>query len=320
MILDLNGYEKDTGSWVCRKDGEWWVLFDENSGNRVILSFEDNPKHFKPATPMLIDFKISDYCPISCNYCYQGSTANGKHIERDNVRRILYDIKDAQVFEIALGGGEPTMCPEFLSIVEGLHYSGIKVNFTTKSMEWLENPIMVNRIMPLIGSFAFSVSNQYEIDRIVTILKYHNIGLNKFTVQLIPGACSTYAMESILKKCHQHDIRVTLLGFKETGRGMEYKTKYSKSFDESNWMNVIKKVNAEHKCPLIAIDTTLAARYEKELKESGIPEWLYHIQEGRYSAYIDGVQMKFGPSSYHLDKLIPYESSIEEMFDKIEEV
>ena len=78
--------------------------------------------------------------------------------------------------------------------------------------------------------------------------------------------------------------------------------------------------------PIIAIDTTLAAKYEDELHEENIAEYLYHIEEGKYSAYIDAVSMKFGPSSYHLDKLIDYperkyeRETIKELFAQIESV
>jgi hypothetical protein len=56
----------------------------------------------------------------------------------------------------------------------------------------------------------------------------------------------------------------------------------------------------------LAIDTTLAERYEHLLEKEGIPKYLYHIEEGKYSAYIDAVTKKFGPSSYHNDNLIDY--------------
>jgi hypothetical protein len=55
--------------------------------------------------------------------------------------------------------------------------------------------------------------------------------------------------------------------------------------------------------PRLSIDTTLANRYQKKLTELSIPKWLYHVEEGKYSMYIDAVENKYGPSSYHLDDL-----------------
>ena len=37
----------------------------------------------------------------------------------------------------------------------------------------------------------------------------------------------------------------------------------------------------------------------KEILASGLPSWLFHTQEGRYSLFIDAVTDEFGPSSYH---------------------
>lgn len=316
--------------YVCRKDGEWWTIFNRSTGNRVVLSFEPDPAPYKPLTPTLIDFSISDYCDIGCTYCYKGSTKNGAHMKSDDVYRFVSDIEQAEVFEVAIGGGEPTQCPHLIPILDSLNSAGIVANFTTKSIEWLENEITANEILPLIGAFAYSATETKTLDRIMAIFNYRNYDIDKFTVQIVPATMSKYKFKSLLEWCGKNHIRITLLGFKETGRGAEFKrtkikTTYDK-FDEEYWMEMIKEVHSEKIYPTIAIDTTLAAKYEDELHEENIAEYLYHIEEGKYSAYIDAVSMKFGPSSYHLDKLIDYperkyeRETIKELFAQIESV
>lgn len=327
--ISFDTYKPEYGGWVCRKDNEWWILYNQNSGNRAIFSFEDNPKPFRPTTPMLIDFKISDFCSHNCAYCYQGSTRQGNHIKSSDLYSFVDDIANAEVFEVAIGGGEPTECPSFISFLKYLKNERIVANFTTKSLDWLEDEKMANEVMPLIGAFAFSANNVQKIERILDIFKYRQYKREKFTVQLVPATLDKHTLKSILKFCHDNWIRVTLLGFKETGRGGEYKEVALKrnwnKFDESEWLNVISEMN-QSEVPNLAIDTTLAARYLDKLKEIGIPDWLYHVEEGRYSAYIDAVDMKFGPSSYHLDKLIAYErvrghdDTIKQLFAKIDPI
>lgn len=316
--------------YVCRKDGDWWTIFNRSTGNRVVLSFDHNPAPYKPLAPTLIDFSISDQCDIGCNYCYKGSTKNGAHMQYDDVYRFVSDIEQAEVFEVAIGGGEPTQCPHLIPLLTRLSDSGIVANFTTKSIEWLENETTANVILPLIGAFAYSATDIKPLDRILSIFKYRNYPINKFTVQIVPATLMKYKFKTILEWCGRNGIRITLLGFKETGRGAEFKrtkikTTYDK-FDEESWLEMIKEVHAEKIYPIIAIDTTLAAKYEDELHKENIAEYLYHIEEGKYSAYIDAVSMKFGPSSYHLDKLIDYperkyeRETIKELFAQIESV
>ena len=326
--VTFDKYEPDYSGWVCRKDGQWWTLYNKTSGNRAVFSFEDNPEPFKPETPMLIDFKISNFCSKNCAYCYQGSTKQGNHVDPQKLYSFASDIADAEVFEVAIGGGEPTECPYFVDFLGYLNRLGIVSNFTTKSMDWLENEKLADKIMPLIGAFAYSADNVNDLTRIVDIFKYRRYRMDKFTVQLIPATLNKFTLKSILKFCHDNYIRVTLLGFKETGRGGKYKEIALKrnwdKFDEELWLDLVKELYQASSLPRLAIDTTLAARYLDKLKETGIPDWLYHVEEGKYSAYIDAVDMKFGPSSYHLDKLIDYEGKsanvVRNLFAKIESV
>ena len=320
----------DRSACVCRKDGDWWTLYSKDTGNRVVLTFNDNAKEYKPLTPMLMDVKITDYCSHGCSYCYQGSTTEGKHMKESEEYSYASLIREAEVFEIAIGGGEPTQCPSFERFIRFVNNTGVIVNFTTKSTDWLEDEDRANKILPHIGAFAYSAGENSEssLDRIYTIFKYRKYDLKKFTVQVVPATLSKFQLENILKKCHQIGVRVTLLGFKETGRGLKFKeiaiNRQWNKFDETEWLRVIEELNQEKCLPRLSIDTTLASRYTAELKKSGIPDWLYHIEEGKYSMYMDFVNKLYGPSSYHLNKLAfytgPYDSDIKELFSQIEEV
>jgi len=92
---------------------------------------------------------------------------------------------------------------------------------------------------------------------------------------------------------------------------------------EEQIFDIIKELESNRKCPNISVDTTFAKRYEDKLKELGIPKYLYHIEEGKYSLYIDGVEDKYGSSSYHLDTLKSfgdniYNVDLEEIYKSVE--
>lgn len=321
-------YRPETGPYTCRKDGDWWTLYHTESGTRIVLSFEDNPTAFDPKTPMLMDVKITDFCTHGCAYCYQGSTPNGAHMNPEKIWSFANKVHDAKVFEIAIGGGEPTQFPSFAEFVKTVAEGGVSVNFTTRSTDWLEDESRANTILPYIGAFAFSADekNYATIERIYDIFKYRKYDTNKFTVQIVPAAINEHTFKTILKLCNRLNVRVTLLGFKDTGRGSAFKEIAIKrswnKFDEKSWIKSVAELNATHNCPVLSIDTTLAGRYENDIKDVGIPSWLYHITEGQYSMYIDLVAKKCGPSSYHLDRLIDVNDNddIESMFNRIEQI
>lgn len=324
---------------VCRKDGDWWTLFCPSNGTRAVFSFKDNPAPFKPKTPMLIDVKITDFCTAGCAYCYQGSTPSGKHAEGNDLMSLGYFLSDAGVFEVAIGGGEPTEHPAFLTLLEVLKRHGVVPNFTTRSTKWLEDEVFSRKVLDTVGAFAFSVdgSNTHDMERIVDIFKYRKYDMNKLNLQVIPAVVPEYLFKNILRTAAEAQIRVTLLGYKDSGRGGKYrsvsagKSIYRDFFDEEKWLDVLKELQEKITwIPSISIDTTLAATHLEKLKASGIPEYLYHTQEGKYSMYLDMVEMQYGPSSYHVDLLksqyTPLDTrrsakrTIEEMFSNIEPV
>jgi hypothetical protein len=118
-------------------------------------------------------------------------------------------------------------------------------------------------------------------------------------------------------------MRVTLLGFKEIGRGTNFKqrSKYD-FFDEVGWIKVVQELNKKIACPYISIDTALARSSQDKLVELECPDYLYHVEEGKYSMYIDAVNSTYGPSSYHLDKMLPlkdsYDIDIKGMFASVQ--
>ena len=298
--LSFDGYYPDFRGWVSRKDDDWWILYNHKSGNRAIFSFEDNPNEYKPTNPLLVDFKITDYCSQNCDFCYMGSSIAGKHMEFN--RKILNSILDSKIFEVALGGGEPTEHPDFYNIISYLVAGGIVVNFSTKNIEWFDHPIEVNKVLNKIGAFAFSVQTVEEIDKIYNKMNKYKYDLNKLSIQIIPDVLTKNKLKAMFKKCYEHNIPITLLGFKTVARGCSFE----RTGNESAWVSVLKECVIDNIYPTISVDTTIAAKTEDLLKKEGINKYLYHIHEGIYSMYIDGVENKCGPSSYEPDKLVPY--------------
>ena len=69
--------------------------------------------------PELADISISNHCSKECSYCYRMSTKNNEFMSLEQYERVLDSLnhpKYGNVFQVALGGGEPLEHPQFVQI------------------------------------------------------------------------------------------------------------------------------------------------------------------------------------------------------------
>jgi organic radical activating enzyme len=269
----------------------YWVLFNKKTGAKVRFTFQDLDKKIeKSSKPELVDLKITNYCDLNCPYCYQNSSSNGNHAT--DINYILWKLESLGVLEIAIGGGEPTTHPEFLSILKEIHDYNMVANFTTRSLKWLEDDKFRESVFQYSRSFAYSVTTLNQIKNWYQLIeKYHinNWDSIRSSVQYVIGSNTEDELKKIMEFCGKHFISLTLLGFKTNGRGSQFTP-----FDNSNWLSIAK----ENKYIRLGIDTLLAKQYENELEKFNINPVLYGTEEGKFSMYIDAVDKKIGRSSY----------------------
>ena len=96
----------------------------------------------KPITdlkhPEFYDIKLTDACNGECPYCYQSSNPEDNHF--DNVIKKINNLfgvmtENQKPFQVAIGGGEPTLSPNFVEVLKTFYDLGITPNYTTNGME-----------------------------------------------------------------------------------------------------------------------------------------------------------------------------------------
>lgn len=312
----LHRFERETDSsfLVARKDASHWVLFNKMSGNKVRISFDDIENPNRALAPELVDIKITDFCPFDCSFCYQDSTLEGKHASLDFITKVADELKAAKVFEVALGGGETTLHPQFLDILKIFASRGIIPNFTTKNMNFFKSEY-AKEIIDICGGIAFSASSVEDIKKVKLALVDFNkrekvqvehydtrytsdeIDKNKpwaarINYQIVLGVMSEKELSAMLNEISPMLSRVTLLGYKDVGRGQDFAPhKYDK------WLDIVEKVQKKSGL-MVSIDTALAAEFSEQLSAKKVDSRTYHINEGNFSAYIDAVQKFIAPASY----------------------
>lgn len=291
----LRGIPKDNYSsdWVARKDGNVWVFFHRPTGNKIRFSFEENVKYERSSLPELVDIKITDFCPYGCPFCYQGSTTDGKHADRYTVSSYASVLSENKVFEVAIGGGEPTLHPEFIQILRDFRSKGIVPNFTTRNLAWLRGESR-EEILNLCGSFAVSTEKAEDISNLANSLRYHGVDFKKVTLQFIAGATDRWRFRQLVETAIKEGLTYTILGYKSTGRGNSFKP--ASSADDC-W-DVLMSVLEKNPYMRVGIDTVFAEQIEHRLKENNISSVFYHTKDGVFSCYIDAVKKMIASSSY----------------------
>jgi radical SAM protein with 4Fe4S-binding SPASM domain len=128
-------------------------------GNEV----EQNP--YCAPWPELADISISNHCSKGCDYCYRDSQPDRSFLSLAQYGFILDSLSSKRwgnVFQVALGGGEPLEHPDFGALIEATVERGIVANFTTNGA-YLDRA-MVQRIRNKVGAVALSASKVGEID------------------------------------------------------------------------------------------------------------------------------------------------------------
>jgi hypothetical protein len=295
---------KDCGPKRMRREAPGlWTVYDPENGTKLTIDFDltrrktDRPRSLAPE---LVDVKITDFCAYGCPFCYQGSTKQGKHMQSSKWD-LIEMLVSAQVFEIAIGGGEPTSHPEFLEILKLCRDHQITPNFTTRNMG-LFNSSDAKQIVELMGGCAYSADNALQIKawgETANRFYPHNEHLKrlKFVVHIVMGVQDDAMLMSMLKMAHHYDLSCTLLGYKTTGRGGDGPAYPYDHFLET----VIEPLIAQSECPQFSIDTALAATHAAQLEAMNIPSCLYYVHEGVHSMYLDMVSRSYGISSYTED-------------------
>ncbi len=275
---------------IARKDlsNNTWTIFSRETGMKIRFSFEEplTPQSSKGGLPDLVDVKITDWCDVGCVMCYQGSTSKGGHADDEYLKQLADTLGETHVFEVAIGGGEPTAHPGFKKFVEALRAKNVIPNLTTRNLEFLKTE---DQIIEQLGAVAYSVETLEEAQ------EFLNLKLPKSTkrnIQIVDGMVTHTTFLAICKAAWNSHATVTLLGYKTAGRG----ALWQKNLLNTNWVKAYNSDGFQRWG--FRIDTALVRQYRTQIESLGASYTSYHSEEGAWSCYIDAVSQQMGASSY----------------------
>lgn len=276
------------GEIIARRDFDHWTLFNTQTGAKIRLSFKSDKELHAGETPELVDICITKQCFHGCKFCYQDATRDGVHAKKDDISFLLYKLSEADVFEVALGGGEPVRHPDFVEILKDARTQGIVPNFTTADSDWIydkNNTKIADAVRKYCGSFAISLTDYHAVK---AVAKWNDSDERvKATLQIPMGCFSWEQVSRALNQAEALGIPVTLLGYKKIGRANKFK--------KQEYKQIVDWMSEKH---YFGADTLFVEEFDKELKEIGVSPILVADKEGRFSCYIDAVNKTIGKHSY----------------------
>jgi hypothetical protein len=298
-IAFLNNMQ-ETSPVKIREDGDNLVAFSPGNGNKMRFNMNAmaDSVYEKSHAPELVDVKITGFCEKNCKFCYMSSTTSGLHGNFDNIVKIFDMLAEMQVFEVALGGGEPTSHPRFLDILKAARERDIVPNFTTFTRNWLDRAD-ADEILQATGAIGVSCQSEKDLE-LVREIKTRAGYATKVMAQHVIGAVPIEVTTKFIEKAFEEWIPVLLLGYKEVGFGSEYHR-----FDDvetfESLLALIMNVNERNRHVNLSVDTALVDRYPNLTKILGAPEALVSSPEGKFSCYIDATTLRQAKSSYVLE-------------------
>ena len=107
------------------------------NGKTLRLPIDPTRKMTELEHPEFYDVKITNKCFGGCPYCYQSSLASSEHFTDvpGKIGKFFGEMSENErPFQVAIGGGEPTIHPEFREICAAFKRLGIDPNYTTNGM------------------------------------------------------------------------------------------------------------------------------------------------------------------------------------------
>jgi sulfatase maturation enzyme AslB (radical SAM superfamily) len=178
----------------------------------------------KPVTalkfPEFYDVKITNRCYGGCSYCYQSST--GRDYDFQDIPKKINDFfgpmsLNERPFQVAIGGGEPTIHPEFRAICKAFDDLGIDPNYTTNGTHLTDEILDVTE--QYVTGVAVSCHAHLPWEDGVRKLIDRGIYTNLHIV--ISNHASVKTFKEIYNKYHGHIQHFVLLPMVAQGRATD---------------------------------------------------------------------------------------------------
>ena len=207
------------------------------------------------SAPTEVHFSITNRCDANCPGCYVDSGKKmGGELGFEELKNAIDKFSEIGVFNLAFGGGEPSLYPRLIELAEYCKKKDIVPNITTNALSMTEEMAKKFKIFNQIHVSLDGLEKYYDdegsnktfekIDAGIRLLRKHNehVGLN-----VVVSNRNIEILDEILDYAKSRKLRsLLLLRYKPSGRAKKNYEKY-KLTNEENIMfyDILMKMHKE---------------------------------------------------------------------------
>lgn len=117
QIIEINGKNKDIPALIENAYLREWVKFSENKSISPKMKTTGDRNYFFP--PHLA-IELTDKCNLSCKHCYRNAKHEGTFIDKSKLFDLIDQLSGEGLELVEVTGGEPTLHPDIVEIIEYL--------------------------------------------------------------------------------------------------------------------------------------------------------------------------------------------------------
>lgn len=292
--------------FISYENGNYRVILDLKTGTKARITEADE---FIADFPESMDIKICNKCDLNCPQCHECSTPFG---ECGDILSESFIDKLHPYTELAIGGGNPLEHPDLEAFLLKCKSLKLIPNMTVNQIHFMKNYPYIKALYDKGLIHGLGVSLTIPSDEFLSLVAT----IPTAVIHTIVGITAT---TEILSKLAQKNLKILILGYKDFGRGQNFKLSNSTSI-ERNLNDLSENLPQFIKTEMFQVVSfdNLALSQLRVKDQVSEEEWetCFMGDDGTATMYVDMVERKFALSSTSKDRY-PLEATIEGMFAKI---
>lgn len=291
------------------------LLARYKNGNVSVIRWDDGTTvrrteddEFRPAFAENVDCKITDRCDGGCQFCYEGCIPSGKHgdILNDTFINSLH-----KGMELALNGNDLSH-PHLIAFLSRLKEKKVIANLTVNQIHFERHYNFIKELLDKKLIWGLGISLREPTDAFINLVKT----IPNAVIHTINGILT----ENDLDRLANHDLKILILGYKTTGRGLEYRSNnLGELMKNTTYLRLMLPVIVKEGWFKNLSFDNLAIKQLDVKRLMSEEEWerFYMGDDGTFTFYIDLVNQTFSKNSVIAKvKSIPINGmTIDEMFE-----
>lgn len=291
-------------------NGNIIVMLDLDNGTKIRYCKDDE---MKPEFPESMDVKITNCCNgvngRVCAWCHERSTQQGKH---GDIMNVGFIDKLHPYTELALGGGNVLLHPDFIPFLEKCKELKLVPSVTVHQKHFMDNVDLLKELCDkkLIYGLGISLYDANDDGFVSSIKSFPNA-----VIHVINGIVTTNELNALSNM----GLKVLILGYKQFGRGVAFygNCNHEVEYHKKRLYDILPDVVNNGWFDVVSFDNLAVEQLDvKRLMSDDKWNEFFMGQDGSHTMYVDLVEKKFAKSSTST-KRYDLMDDIKPMFDVI---